>query len=101
MRMRQHSFDRVLSALLTASCVIMVVVVLQRQFQRANRVGANGALPTLKINNWDSVLAHATALSSIGGKVRIEVFSDFECPGCRLFSSTLRSVQERFGSAVS
>lgn len=42
---------------------------------------------------WDTVLAHAHVLGERRGRTTLVVFSDYQCPSCRLFQETLTEIR--------
>jgi hypothetical protein len=91
--------DRVLAALLSLAAVAIAGVLLHREFfAAAKSVGASHQ--SEYISDWRSLLRVGRALGDTTGQVKLIELADFECPFCREFHRTLRSIGDSYPQEV-
>lgn len=84
----KSSVENFLLATLACCAVGMTGMVARREFSAP----ATAAEYT-EAKGWDDIKAHGQQLGDAAGKTEIVVFSDYQCPFCRAFDSTLAAVQ--------
>lgn len=98
----RDGLERSLSVLLTASAVVIAVVLVRREFT------SQALPPSATIDygppryepTWQDVRANGVWLGDSLAPVTIVEFSDLECPFCRRFHKTLSAVRSRSGGKV-
>lgn len=100
---RPRSLDQALNLVVTLAVVVLVAVVVRREFlsgSSGQRGGSQEGLLT-HVSQWDEVLAAGLLASSPAGPVQVVVFEDLECPYCKRFHETVLSpLRDRFGDSV-
>lgn len=91
--------ERLSSGLLTLCCVAMVLLIAHRELSEREPV-ARATATASRVEAWDSLLAAGATIGNTSGHIGLVVFSDFECPGCRAFSSTIAALRTRFSDTV-
>jgi protein-disulfide isomerase len=87
-------FDRALSITLTVSAIVVVALLVRREFRV--EPGDKSDRTPIRVASWDSLLAigHLRDSSSDAG-VSVAVLSDLECPGCANFEHVIDAVLEK------
>ena len=88
--------ERFFSGVLTLCCIAMLLLIARRELSERGPAVVSPTAPAKRVEAWDSLLAAGTTIGNNTGRVGLVVFSDFECPGCRAFSSTLAELRTRF-----
>ena len=93
------SFERVSSAVLTIAAVVLVVIVIRREFVQRRNTAAPYSLEPLKVTDvqWKQVLENSIGLDSFQASApnRLVIFADLECPACARYHQTeLKKVRE-------
>lgn len=83
--------------LIALCCVVITVVVLQRQVGGAR--GAPIARPTT-VRDWKSYAVGTQWIGSQDAQVTVTEFSDFQCPYCKRLSSSLESIRAKYPTTV-
>lgn len=90
--METSKVERMLSALLTLATIVVAAVVVEGRV-RPDR----GPTPRARVEHvreWHKIADGATApLQAVGPAVAVTVFTDFQCPFCRIMDSVLTSVE--------
>lgn len=96
----RERIELILGSILTLSTLAVAVVVIEQRFRPA-MVGAGG-VRIEALDDWDARSAAArTPLSSAEGGVRVDVFTDFECPFCRALDSVLQVTERKYPEKLS
>lgn len=83
---------------ITASVVVQGAQALWGSGSGAN---ASAAAPRLREEVWRETLAASSRISGTdSARVRIAVFTDFQCPACRYFHNQIRPIVDEFGDRV-
>lgn len=94
----ESRFDRLVSLILTGGVVVASGFLIEGRFNRP----AGKAPRAEKVKNWDSLFAKAAVpLGKSGAKVELAVFTDFECPFCRVMDSVLSDLEAQYPHDVS
>jgi len=88
--------DRALSVALVIAAVMMAIAMTKREFF------PGGPAPRAMVfePRWRDALPGARPIGDIGDRIQIVSFSDFECPFCARFHTTVREIQRRFPGKV-
>jgi protein-disulfide isomerase len=89
--------EKSINAVLVLAAVSVVAMMAKREFAPAQAVGGPPPLPTLTAAaGFDASNQPSTPLTEESGRTTVLVFSDLECPYCRRFHETLRSVEKDY-----
>lgn len=101
----------VLDVVLVFAVVVIAAIVVWDRFapdddmtlaaDSAQSIPESPQVTQLTDSDWISLLDASRAYSSENGSIRLVVFSDFECPGCRDLHETLDKLQIEFGDSLS
>ena len=94
--------EKILSVLLTLSAVAIAGVFVHREF--ANPVNipvpdAASVQPEYK-TDWTSYVAQGTRIGPEGAPITLVEFSDYQCPACARFQTTVSAMRKQFGDQV-
>lgn len=90
------------TVVLTICAVVLAGSAVHREFRvRTAPATPVGGGPAKRIDRWRDLLSRASPVGPQGGQWVSVEFSDFECPFCRLFDSTIRSFQEAHPGLIS
>jgi protein-disulfide isomerase len=98
--MDKDYFGRVLSVVAVSCAVVMTVLVARRN------VGFSAGVGDIELNQdssrvegWPRYHRGGEIIAGAGGRVKLVVFTDFQCPACRRFmEGPVRGARDRFGS---
>ncbi|HJQ12591.1 MAG TPA: thioredoxin domain-containing protein [Gemmatimonadaceae bacterium] len=93
------NFDRVLSSLLTLAAIAVAAVLVKREFFSRGTTGSIDEPPQY-VPSWTASFESGHKSGEPNAPVRILELSDFECPFCRRFDSTLKVTEIRFPHSV-
>lgn len=98
-------FESFATAVLVLAAVTIAVAAAKRAFFEDNaRVPRAGSVPTaspLDGADWNALRDLGRPISDTSGTISIVVFDDFECPACRAFHRTLRSLEAEYPKSLS
>ena len=96
------SLQDVGTAIVTVAAVAVAASVVHREFGNKERasLAASSIAPSF-VKDWKSFVPYGIRTGDEAAPVTIVEFSDFECPYCRTFQSSLDSVRHDRGSAIS
>lgn len=89
-----------------AFCAITItatVLIQARNDQSSNRarLDPNAAAPRLRENVWSDLQAASTRVTGHdSARVRMVIFTDFQCPACKFLHTQLQPVLEEFGERI-
>ena len=87
-------FQDVGNAVVMIAAVVVAATVVHREFGSKNRApGAGASDAPVFVSDWKSFVPHGIQVGDATAPVTIIEFSDFECPFCRKFQSSLDSVR--------
>lgn len=92
------SFDRALNLLLVVSAVAVASAVTHREFFSAPSDDVGKRFVDSK--NWREIATAGTGFGPSNAPVVVTVFSDFECPVCKLFHEGLQAVRKKHPELV-
>ena len=96
----QSTIERLSSHVITLATVIALGLLVEARVRPQRATGA--ALRVERLDNWDSLKRGAlVSLGELGRPVEITVFTDFQCPFCRVMDSVLTVLDERFPGKLS
>lgn len=103
--MSSKGFENAVSAIIgICAIVITATVVVQaksRESSNRARLDPDATAPQLKEDVWSDLQAASTKLSGHdSARVRMVIFTDFQCPACRFLHSQLEPILEEFGEQV-
>ncbi len=85
--------DKVLSVTLTLTAVVLAGTAVYRTFSRPQPpAGFEPAAPEY-VKNWRELLPAGIRMGNKNASISIIEFSDFECPFCKRFASTLKDLR--------
>ncbi len=93
------TMERTLSVVLTVCAMVIVGLLIRREFfvaPEVPRVGAPG--PPVPINNWDEIRGASVSLGQPDERRTILTFADLECPACKRLHSRLHSLEHERGA---
>lgn len=92
--------ERASNFLLTIAALCVAGVAIHREFLAAPaKRDVRASAPTF-MSDWKDIANAGVLLGDSGAKVTIVEFADFECPFCRAYQTTLKTVQARYASSV-
>ncbi len=92
------SFDKLATTILAICAVLVTVIVLKRELFPPEAVSG---VTTTPVAGWDSVVRVGHRFGSAGAPAQVVVFSDFQCPACRMFATvTWPAVARKFSGKV-
>jgi protein-disulfide isomerase len=86
--------DRIASWVLTASALVIALSVGAREWRAMRAVGRPSTAPEL-IDDWKAIVPLGAESGNAAAPIKVIVFSDFECPGCKTFHTTLSDLVAR------
>jgi protein-disulfide isomerase len=92
-------FDKILSALLTTAAILIAAILVRREFFARPQAAAASPRPEYSAN-WSDFLASGYTIGDPSAPVKILEFSDLECPFCKTFHASIRSIREEFPNEV-
>jgi protein-disulfide isomerase len=95
----QNILDRVLTVLLVVAALAIASVLVHREFLAP--APASPARQSEYVPAWRDMIPSGHMLGDTGAAVTIIEFTDIECPFCRAFHGTLRSVMRKYPDDVS
>lgn len=90
---KARSWEPYLSAVLVLCAAITVSIALVRR-----QSGVVVEAPQ-KVENWEELVSASSRIGSTAAPIRLVVFSDFECPFCRLANAVLQPPGSRAGES--
>jgi protein-disulfide isomerase len=95
---RKEVVGNIMTGILCACALTITALVVRQQFFAPPPAAAT-TIPTT-IKNWRDFQSGRT-LTAPGGRVSLIVFSDYECPACRAFSTVVDSLRARYPNTLS
>ena len=97
-------FEKVTTVLLTLAAVGVASALVHREFIRPGEQASAGgrafAAEQVERAEWDAVQREGIRVGSESASITIVEFSDFECPYCRRFDSTMRALPDEWQQQV-
>ena len=93
------NFDRVLSSLLTLAAIVVAAVLVKREFFSGSATQPVDEPPQY-VPSWSASFERGHKSGEPDAPVKILELSDFECPFCRRFDSTVKVIESRFPRSV-
>lgn len=93
--MISEKFDRLATTLMVACALVMTGITVQRYLSKP----PDPNTPT-KRSDWASFNEGSMRVGPDSARVRIVVFSDFQCPFCKRFAASVASVQSAYPGQV-
>jgi protein-disulfide isomerase len=93
------SLERMVSVALGCAAVAIVAVELHREFAPP-AVAAVPGRPSIYVDDWRTLLPAAHLIGKPAAPVTVVVFTDFQCPFCRMFHKALTTAKARYPGAV-
>jgi len=88
-----------LAIIATLCAVLLTGLAVRREFL-SRRDPSAAMLPNRRLDDWAAIIADGRQLGLSNG-IQVLVFSDFECPACRMFHErVLRPALQEFGSKI-
>jgi protein-disulfide isomerase len=94
--MKESPLSVAFTAVLTICAVLVTAMLVRREFFPPTRTTA----VEKHINNWESFRG-GQSLTPPGRPVSLIVFSDYQCPACRILARQLDTLRERFPTQLS
>jgi len=93
--------EKVLNILLTAAALVIAGVLVRRELfpPSAARAAATNSSPVY-LKDWQEYAGEGVLVGDSTAKVKVLVFSDFQCPFCRQFHSVVNGVSQKFEGKV-
>jgi protein-disulfide isomerase len=79
----------------TASLVLLVA----REMRPRAAAGGSG-LPVTRFEKWDELLSAGNRIGAAAAPVQVVVFSDYQCPTCRIYHRVLTELQARNSDSI-
>ena len=99
--MKPETLERAMSATLTVAAVVIAAALVHDELASKRALAARGATsPPEVVAHWSDVVRAGVLIGDSAAPVKVVEFGDFECPFCRRFEMTYRSVKARFGRSV-
>lgn len=88
------TIERTANVVLTLAALVIVGVLVRRELQEPPR--SSGPVPVAPdtVANWQQIVAQGSSLDSVAKPITVAVFTDFECPACQTFHTTLSMVRD-------
>jgi protein-disulfide isomerase len=94
--------DRTLSIVLVCCAVLTTGVLANREMKvRAGPATRGRSQGLTKTTQWEAVMASGATIGDTVAKIRVVVFSDYECPACRKAHAVLSEVKSERRKGVS
>lgn len=96
----KSGFSEAATGLLVVCAIVVSAAVVRREFFPAPAVAAQPDTEPRPVDNWAEIAATGQRMGPVGAPVQIVEFSDFQCPFCATFSTTLRKVRAKYPDRV-
>jgi protein-disulfide isomerase len=93
------ALERAANVVLALSALAIAIVVVSRGFREPIATEAAESRPTF-VEDWKSLLKHASIRGQPGAAVTVVEFIDFQCPFCRLYQKTLEELTQANSGTV-
>lgn len=91
-----NMLERVLSASIGLSAVVIAASLAHREFVRPSRAPARPARASAYVEAWKDLLPVGRASGNASAKITLVEFSDLECPFCKRFNATVQSIVAKY-----
>lgn len=88
-----NRFQAFLTALLVMAALAVATASVHREFSQGPSVQRTLGGPPVFVKGWEESLPDAQRVGPANASIKLIEFGDFECPSCRRFQTSLRSVQ--------
>jgi protein-disulfide isomerase len=92
--------DSIVTATLVLCAVITTGVVVRREFFAPSAAPKAAEQKPVFVKEWRADLVKGVRIGSADAPVQLVEFADFECPFCRSFHGTLKTLRERYPRLV-
>lgn len=91
--------ERLISTVFALSITVIAVAFAHREFAPGDR-RTQPPRPTTYVEHWEDVAASGIREGEATAPVQVMVFSDMECPFCRMFDLNFRILRAQFPSQI-
>ena len=94
------TFERIQSAAMVVAATTIALVLVHREFFSSGSAVRREPQRIESVRGWRDIVPAGRLIGDTGAPIKIIEFADLECPFCRRFSATLRSVAAKYPKDV-
>jgi protein-disulfide isomerase len=99
--MNRNLLSNLATALMVCCAVLVTGAVVRRELFPPDAAAAQQDMKPRPVNNWNQLAAAGQRMGPANAPVQIVEFSDFQCPFCATFRTTLAALRAKYPERVS